>query len=224
MRQPRNIGAVRNWDFVACAARGKFFKWASANDRCHPTMLMRYVDVLRREDAAVLCYGRTCLIDGHGQETGLYDIDLAFQDVRASDRFIAVRSKMGLNNAQSGLIRLKTLRQTRRERLYPGGDMILMAELALHGTFVLLPEVLFYRRMAEGAASRFLSNRELRAFLDPDSVSKGFTTWRRDWDCCWSVLRTPIGWAEKLRALGFVARCVSWDRRELWRELFKGAS
>lgn len=223
VRQPRNIGAVRNWDFVAYAASGKFFKWASANDRCHPTMLTKCVDALRREDAAVLCYGRTCLIDGRGQETGLYDSDLSFQDVRASDRFIAVRSKMGLNNAQSGLIRLETLKQARRGRLYPGGDMILMAELVLRGTFVLLPEVLFYRRMAEGAASRFLSDWELQSFLDPDSVSMGFTTWRRNWDCCWSVLRAPIGWDEKLRALDFVARCIYWDRHGLWRELFKRA-
>lgn len=223
IRQPRNIGAVRNWDFVACAARGSFFKWASANDRCHPTMLTKCVDVLRREDDVVLCYGRTCIIDARGQETGIYESDLAFEESRASDRFIAIRSKMRLNNAQSGLIRLSTLRQTRRGRLYPGGDLTLMAELSLRGAFRLLPDVLFYRRVAEGAISRLLPAQELRAFLDPDSAIKGFTSWRRNWDCCWSVLRAPISWDEKLRALDFVVRCFYWERRDLWRELFKRA-
>jgi len=221
VRQPRNIGAVRNFDFVARAANGKFLKWASANDCCDRTMLAKCVDVLRREDDAVLCYGRTCLIDRRGNEIGLYENDLSVQQVRPSERFIEVRSRMTMNNAQNGLIRLQPLRQTRLGRLYPDGDLILMAELALRGTFRLLPDVLLYRRIDEGAASRFLSDRELRVFLDPDSAHKGLTTWRSHLDCCWSVLRAPIAWSEKMAALDFVARSVYWDRRKLWRDLFE---
>ncbi len=221
VRQPRNIGAARNWNFVARAANGKFLKWASANDRPDRTMLARCVDVLQREDEAVLCYGRTRFIDGSGNKLGLYEYDLSFEQRRPSERFISVRNRMNLNNAQQGLIRLHPLRQTRLERLYPGGDLILMAELALHGTFRLLPDVLLYRRMEKGAASRFLSDRELRVFLDPDSAHKGFTAWRRHWDCCWSVLRAPIAWREKASALDYVVRSVYWDRRELWRDLVK---
>jgi len=223
MRQPRNIGAARNFDFVARAANGKFLKWTTANDRSDRTMLAKCVDVLQREDDAVLCYGRTCLIDGSGNELGLYEYDLSFQQSRPSERFISVRNRMNMNNAQQGLIRLQALRQTRLERSYPDGDMVMMAELALYGTFRLLPDVLLYRRMEKGAASRFLSDPELRAFLDPDFARKGFTAWRRHWDCCWSVLRAPIAWKEKTAALDFVARSAYWDRRELWRDLFKWA-
>jgi glycosyltransferase involved in cell wall biosynthesis len=221
IRQPRNIGAVHNFDFVARAAKGKFLKWAAANDRCDRTMLAKCVDVLRREDDAVLCYGRTCLIDGRGNELGLYEYDLSVQHARPSERFMCVRNRMNLNNAQHGLIRLPPLRQTRLGRLYPDGDLILMAELALYGTFRRLPDVLFHRRMDEGAASRFLSDRELRVFLDPDSAHKGFTSWRRHWDCCWSVLRAPIAWSEKMATLNFVARSAYWDRRALWSDLRK---
>jgi len=223
MRQPRNIGAARNFDFVARAANGKFLKWTTANDRSDRTMLAKCVDVLQREDDAVLCYGRTCLIDGSGNELGLYEYDLSFQQSRPSERFISVRKRMNMNNAQQGLIRLQALRQTRLERSYPDGDMVMMAELALYGTFRLLPDVLLYRRMEKGAASRFLSDPELRAFLDPDFARKGFTAWRRHWDCCWSVLRAPIAWTEKAAALDFVTRSAHWDRRELWRDLFKRA-
>jgi len=220
-RQPANIGAIRNWDFVACAARGTFFKWASANDRCDRTMLAKCVDVLRREHDVALCYGRTRLIDGRGNELSLYGNDLSLQQARPSERFIELRNRMTMNNAQQGLIRLQSLKQTRLTRRYPDGDLILMAELALHGTFRLLPDVLLYRRMAEGAASRFLSERELRVFLDPDSAHKQFTSWRRHLDCCWSVLRAPIAWKEKMAALDYVARSVYWDRSVLWRDLFK---
>src|SRR5688572_28337892 len=34
VRQQTNIGAIRNWNFVARQARGQYFKWASANDFC----------------------------------------------------------------------------------------------------------------------------------------------------------------------------------------------
>jgi glycosyltransferase involved in cell wall biosynthesis len=220
IRQPRNIGAARNFDFVARAAQGTFLKWAAANDRCDRTMLAKYLDVMRHEDDVVLCYGRTCLIDGQSNELGLYEYDLSVEQTRPSERFMCVRSRMNLNNAMHGLIRLQRLRQTRiYSRLYPSGDLILMAELALYGTFRRLPDVLFYRRMDEGAASGFLSDRELRVFLAPDSAHKGFTTWRRHWDCCWSVLRAPIAWEEKMAALNYAVRSAYWDRQQLWSEL-----
>src|SRR5437899_677493 len=192
VRQPRNIGAARTFDFVARAANGKLLKWTTANDPSDRTMLAKCVDVLRREGDAVLCYGRTCFIDGGGNELGLYEHDLSFDQWRPSERFIGLRNRMTVNNAQQGRIRLQARRQTGLERSYPDGDMVMMAELALYGTFRLLPDVLLYRRMEKGAASRFLSDQELRVFLDPNFARKGFTAWRRHWDCCWSVLRAAI--------------------------------
>ena len=224
VRQPGNIGAVRNFDFVARAANGRFLKWSSANDRCDPAMLAKCVAVLEREEDIVLCYGRTCLIDGHDREMGLYEYDLAVEQERPSARFLEVRNRMNLNNAQNGLIRLDALRKTRLGRVYPDGDRILMAELALYGKFRLLPDVLFYRRMDAGAASHFLSERELRVFLDPESAHRGLTAYRLHSDCFWSVLRAPISASEKLASLDFVVRSAYWDRRELWRDLTKWVS
>jgi len=100
--------------------------------------------------------------------------------------------------------------------------MILMAELALYGTFRRHPDTLLYRRMDPGSASRFLSARELREFLDPISRQSGYTAWRRHLDCAWSVVRSPVSWREKGAALDFTLRCVYWDRQELWRELRYG--
>jgi glycosyltransferase involved in cell wall biosynthesis len=220
VRQPRNVGAIRNWDFVALAANGTFFKWASANDRCDSTMLAKCVDALRREGDAVLCFGRTRLIDGKGSDVGLYEFDFPVEQDRPSERFICVRNRKYLNNAMSGLIRLENLKKTRLGRLYPHGDLVMMAELALSGKFRLLPDVLLYRRMDKGAASRYLSDKELRVFLDPEAGDKGLTVWRSHFDCGWSVLRAPVGWKEKMAAFDFVARSAYWDRSELWRELF----
>ncbi len=222
IRQPHNIGAIRNYGFVARAGRAPFFKWSSANDRCDPMLLEKCVDVLRRDSAAVLCYGRTCIIDGDDNEIGLYEHDLGFEQLQPSERFIAVRTRMNLNNASSGVIRREVLDRARVARRYPDGDMILMAELALYGAFRRLPDVLLYRRMDPAAASRFLPERELREFLDPASPRKGFISWRRHVDCAWTVLRSPIGWREKTAALEFVLRCAYWDRGKLWQEVRMG--
>jgi glycosyltransferase involved in cell wall biosynthesis len=222
IRQPQNIGAIRNYGFVARAARAPFFKWSSANDLCHPTLLEKCVDVLRRDSAAVLCYGGTCIIDGDDKEIALYEHDLAFEQMRPSERFIAVRSRMNLNNASSGVIRREVLDRAQVARRYPDGDMILMAELALYGAFRRLPDVLLYRRMDPAAASRFLPERELREFLDPAAPRKGFISWRRHFDCAWTVLRSPIAWREKAAALDFVLRSAYWDRGRLWQEVRMG--
>jgi glycosyltransferase involved in cell wall biosynthesis len=219
IRQCRNMGAVPNWDFVARSAKGMYFKWASANDYCDPTMLERCLNILKSSPDIALCYGRTCLVDNRGNSLGVYPYDLSAEQERASARFISVRNRLNLNNAQCGVMRLDKLRQTRLGRSYPGGDSILTAELALYGKFRLLEDVLLFRRMDEGSASRYLSEEQLRVFLDPGSAHKGHTAWRRHWDCCWSVLRARINWREKHAALDFVLRSAYWDRKELWREL-----
>lgn len=221
IRQSRNIGAVRNFDYVAAVAKGRYLKWAAANDVCHPSLLESCIDVLRREQDVALCYGRTCLIDGLGKEIEQYPYDLALDQVRPSERFIELRSRMNLNNAQHGVIRMDALRQTRQQRLYRDGDLIFMAELSLYGKFRRLPQVLFYRRMDEGAASRFLSEKELQFFLNPSAKRSRFNAWRRNLDCAWSVMRSPIPIGEKKAAMAFVARSAFWDRKDLWNDLFR---
>ena len=63
IRQSENIGLPRNWNAVVHAASGEFFKWASASDCCAPTMVERCVAALRADDSAVLCYGKTQMMD-----------------------------------------------------------------------------------------------------------------------------------------------------------------
>lgn len=219
IRQPRNRGAIWNWNFVVRAARGRFFKWASANDRCAPVMLEQCVDVLRRHENVVLCYGRTWFIDDDGSSLGEYTTDPEILEERPSRRLIRLRNELFMNNAQSGLIRLDRLLQTRLDRPYPAGDMVLMSELVLRGGYRLLPEILFYRRVGKESASRFLSKDALAQFLDPSSRGYGMASWRRHGDYVWSVLRAPVAWREKLISLRHTIRCAIWDRDALWREL-----
>jgi len=220
VRQAVNIGAPRNWNFVAEQARGKYLKWSSANDLCDKTMLERCVAVMAADPGVVLCHGRTCLVDEETNAHKAYEHDISATEGRPSDRFKTIFRTIELNNAQSGLIRLDALRSTSLDRPYPHGDLVLMAELALRGRFVLLPEVLLYRRVGRETSSMRLTSAALQAFFDPmDGKRPGFNLLRRHLDYFLTVACAPIDLTEKLRTLLLVARHANWDRRLLWAEL-----
>lgn len=218
VRHSRNLGATFNWNFVAVENRSPFFKWASANDVTPPVMLERSLEALRQHSDIILCYGRTILIDERDSVIGTKDDDPEILDSQPSVRFRRVLDELVANNAQSGLIRTSALRRTRMERDYVDGDMVLMAELALLGGFRKLDDVLLYRRMSLGSATRFLSDVERQDFLTPNAVRRA-PVMRRHIDRLISVCRSPIDWREKRRTLDFVLRSIYWDRRNIARDL-----
>jgi glycosyltransferase involved in cell wall biosynthesis len=207
IRQASNIGAPRNWNVVALEARGRYFKWAAANDFCDPRMLEKCVAVLSADPSAVLCYGRTCIVD---EETGKHTPfahDYSALDPRPSERFKTVLRSLVLNNAESGIIRLDALRHTALGRTYPHGDLVLMAELALHGRFVLLPDILFYRRMGPRTWSMQLRPAELQTLFYPGLAAPlRLDRLRFHLDYCRTVLRAPVTASEKLRTFPILAR------------------
>ena len=133
-------------------------------------------------------------------------------DARPSERFKTVRHCLVLNNAVIGVIRLDVLRRTGGDRLYPHGDLVLMAELALYGRFLLLPDVLLYRRFGASTSSIRLARAELQALYYGDArgghwLDRG----RRHLDYVDIVLRAPIPAIEKLRLLPLIARHAGGD-------------
>lgn len=211
-RQPHNIGAPRNWNFVVAQARGKYMKWNSANDYCDAAMLAACLDVLESDPRVVLCCGTTRLVDEVTGAVRPYDGDFAITEERPSDRLARVLSDMRLNNAVSGLIRMEALRNTGLNRFYIGGDLVMMAELAMAGRFVLLQRPLLYRRIGASTLSSQLTDRELRDFLDPQAKGgAGQGTLRMNIDYFASVLRASMSLGEKRRALALLARRAYWD-------------
>lgn len=227
IRHPVNIGAPRNWNSLVHAARGRYFKWASVNDSCAPTLLERCIAALEADPGAVLSYGRTQLTDGDGRPTEIYAGDIDVRMCSPSQRFETVCLHMTLNNAMCGVIRTEVLRRTGLDRLYPSGDMALMSELALHGRLLLLPEVLLFRCQAPGSFTSMLDPLQIQRMYDPAAQRPmKLIRGRRHLDNFACITRAPIGWLEKLRAAGTALRLVAWDRQRLWGELrsLSGAS
>ncbi len=214
IRQEVNVGPRRNWNFVVAQARGRYFKWATANDFCDRQMLEKCTAAMSADASVVLCHGRTCMVDEQTGEHKAYQRDISATHPQPSERFKSVVRARALNNALNGVVRLDVLRRTPLIRAYLGGDVVLTAELALHGRIVLLPEILLFRRVGPQTSSMLLKPRELQKFYYPPAsgAKPGREQWRRHVDYLQTILRTPIDSAEKLRAVLAAARNAACDR------------
>lgn len=219
-RQPRNIGAPRNWNDLVHQARGRYFKWASANDRCAPTLLERCVATLEAEPSLVLCHGLTRLVDEDGAPQGVFRGDLSIEDPSPARRFETACLRLSLNNAMCGVIRTPVLRGTRLDRLYPAGDMVLMAELALRGGFRLLDEVLLDRCQGPSTFTALRTPLQIQQLHDPQATRALVCLhWRRHVDRLRCIAEAPLPWSERMRAAGLALRMILWDRQHLGGEL-----
>jgi|ERR1700733_5701772 glycosyltransferase involved in cell wall biosynthesis len=219
-RQPTNVGAPRNFNFVFEQARGQYFKWAADNDVCDRNLLKVCKKVLDERPEVVLCFGKTLAIDQDGRILSAFEENLVIDDSRPSRRFRHVVDHSYYNNVHAGLFRSESLRQTMLEQPYPAADMVMIAELALYGQFCEVPQVLFYRREAPGTATKLRSNRENLKLCSPNSTSRWYwPTWRSFFGYFQAVLRSPIGIPEKVRICRYLLRRSVSYRRMLWNEL-----
>jgi glycosyltransferase involved in cell wall biosynthesis len=163
VRNPKNLGAIPNYNLVFERARGRYFKWAAHDDFCAPTFLERCVEVLDAEPSVVLCSGQTqlinddgspvsldrargCYVTRHGAPVGIIDPEHRAEASVPAKRFWDILVRTMRTFEIFGLIRSDVLRRTGLHGNYYGSDKVLLAELSLHGPFRLLPDVLLYRR------------------------------------------------------------------------------
>ena len=66
IRDDVNRGAAHNFTRVFQLSRGEYFKWAAADDLCHPDFLQRCVELLDAKPEVVCCHSHTTKIDAQG--------------------------------------------------------------------------------------------------------------------------------------------------------------
>lgn len=223
VRNERNIGSTRNFNQTVQLASAPYFKLANADDLCEPELVERCVEVLDRRPEVALCYGRTALIDEDGQYLGPFEDGLDLRAMRARERFWMALERTRLVNVIQGVMRTDVVRRTARLGPYIGSDVVLVAELVLHGQFYELPDVLFYRRIHRGAYST-LTLADRQGFVDPAKRGKRFFyLWRHHLEYHRAVLRAPLSPGEKARlTLGLLRLAVTnrWDLLgELWAQV-----
>ena len=220
-RHNSNIGVFRNYDYVFQLSTTPYFKWASCNDICLDGFLEKCLAVLRDRPDVVLAYPKAILIfapsgeEPYGQE---YDDNLNLEQERPSDRFRDYLNREKINNVMNGVIRASALRETALNRLLPGSDISMIAELALRGKFVEIPDRLFVRRLTPDTTILLMESARSHGYLGrPDNIQRLKLHSYRFLD----TLRAPIPLSEKLRVWLYLLRRVAWLRHRAMRKVFK---
>lgn len=220
VRQKTNIGANFNYAFVAKQARGEYFKWASSNDWCAPTMLERCVAQLDQQPEATLAHTYTRLFSQTIDDATDYVNSLSLIEPEPSSRFVRLVQTMRLNNAMNGVMRVAALRQAGDVRPHFGGDNVFMGRLALLGKFLEVPEYLFYRQMNEATATALRSLEEFTKHHYPTrTVRELFQNWKLQAEWIRAPLEVSIPWNERRRVLAYACRMAFWSRQRLWRDI-----
>lgn len=219
-RNDQNLGASWNYGRVFELARGRYFRWAPADDAVAPESLQECVAVLDANPEVVLCYPQTILIDSSGSMIRPYADNLDLRDASAVARFQKAIERIGLVNVLYGLIRVESLSHTALLGGYPGADIVLVLELTLYGQFHEIPKPLFFRRMHEHASSSIKTLAGVQEFFNPASRGHFFVrSWTHYNRHLVSVLRAPLNLASKAQLTAFLMRRALSLRRTFLREL-----
>jgi glycosyltransferase involved in cell wall biosynthesis len=221
-RSSQDVGLANNFNGLFTRARGEYFKWAAADDVHEPDWIARCLTVLERDPSVVLVYGKTRFIDENGAP--VEDTDPGF-DLRfdaATDRLRYVISATSWVNAIFGLVRTKELAKTRLLPSYPGGDYPLLAELAVLGKFVEVPDLLFRRRLHPAASSQNAGDAAYLVRLWTAGGRRSFSAWNRIRDDFSTIQRSGLSAKEKLSLELSLLRVMARARRRLWAELRAG--
>lgn len=216
-RADRNSGAVRNHNWAAELARGEFFKWTAHDDIYAPSFLERCVAHLDDHPDVVLVFTRSQFIDERGALLDEYRHPLNLGSPDLAERFLGFVCGSHIMVEDYGLMRRAVLERTPRYGNYVWSDMTLFGELALHGPFHEVPEILFFRREHPARAMRANKDaRSLSVFNDPQgSGGSVCPTWRVLLGHMASLFRAPLSMSERMAlAVGVVKRGL-WSHRLL---------
>jgi glycosyltransferase involved in cell wall biosynthesis len=216
-RNARNAGISTNFNVFVPLARGQLFKWATSDDLLRPGFLERCVAVLEADADVVLAYAAADFVDGDGVPLDVADPGWHLVSDDVAERLRTAIGAGHFVNAALGVIRLDALRRTRLVPRYSGGDYRLMAELAVLGKFVEIPDRLYVRRIHGGSTKGNMGNTSwLRMYYAGTGRGSRAAYWRLSRDRAAIVLRSPIPIAAKVRLLGALARTMISNRVHLF--------
>jgi glycosyltransferase involved in cell wall biosynthesis len=180
IRNPRNLGAGPNFDLCFHLARGTYFQWAAHDDMFAPDYLARTVAALEANPDAVLCTVGITEIGPGGEVIRRYTTPL---ERTASpdpvERLACVIHTRHQAEDFFGLYRRAALAGTGLIGTYSGSDRVLLAEMAVRGRWLRLPDVLFLHREHPSRATRamlLVDRRKAAAWLDAGFATGKYST------------------------------------------------
>ncbi len=170
IRQPINIGAYNNFNYLLENARGDYIKWLAHDDYLEPFFLEMMVKYLDEHDDVVLCTSDVKIIDDARQVLGVKCLESIrdHKDWRVNRRkVLSFSDHMSCTTclAVYGVYRLSTMRVHDIRAIHGwrnlalGGDYRLLNQVALAGKMVALPSVqMTYRAHNESLGHTEIAN------------------------------------------------------------------
>lgn len=210
IRQPRNIGAAPNHDLLVREARGELFKWASHDDLYGRDLLARCVEALDEHPDVVLSHAHMAIVDAAGEITREYDYRLATDSPRAPQRFRSLLLTDG-GDDEYGVIRSEVLRRVSPCASYHNPGRTLVAELALHGRFHQVPELLYFRRDHPDRGDRLPTIRAVCTNLDPRRADHSTVRLLGEyvWGYVTAIRHAPLTPADRRRCYFYLLRWLA---------------
>lgn len=142
VRQPENVGAIRNFAEVLRRSSGEFFMWLADDDWLHPSYVSACAQALARDpDLALVCGRAEYWLDGRRVFDGCA---ITLLQERPVDRVVGYYRQVGENGTFYGLIRREMMDGAELGPLM-GSDWMFVAALAARGKVLTLDSVPLYR-------------------------------------------------------------------------------
>lgn len=220
VRNDENIGAAGNYNRVFELSRGRYFKWAAADDLLAPSFLAECVAALDAHPEASLAFPGTTIIDGEGRHMHRVEDELDASAEDPVERVRAIWATLRECNAVFGVMRRDVLAKTNLIGCYIAADSNLLAELAMHGPFVRVPDFLFYRREHAASSSADKSTAAQLRFYDPRLGGRFIMSgWRGFFSDLGAIRRAPLRHRQRLSLCEGVLRRMYWSKGDLAEEL-----
>jgi glycosyltransferase involved in cell wall biosynthesis len=218
-RNERNLGAAENYNLTLRVARGRYFKWSSSNDLCHPEFLRACISALESNEDAVIAYPKTRLFTDDPGVGESYPDHLGLEVDDPCVRFIRFVDGVGLNNIMNGVCRTDALRKVPPIKAYVGSDQVTIAAMTLRGKVVEISAEYFYRRMDPHSATRIAGGEAVHRHYDPSGRKRMvFQLWRLHLEYIRAAISSPLSVHRRARLAGSLLRRMIWGRNRLWRD------
>lgn len=204
LRHPTNLGAAPNYNAAYHhSAPTEYFVWVAHDDLPYPQLFEKAIHVLDGQPDASGAFARTQLIDKSGDVIGERDARPNLAAPQPHVRYADVIEQSNQMHPVFGVMRRSALERTGLHRSYTGSDRTLVAELAMLGPLIEIPEYLFAVREHRDRSVRSLASKEPNrdAWFDTAKAGKiGFPRWRRTWHFWRATALADEGFTAKLRA------------------------
>ena len=202
LRTESNIGESANFQLVLAHAEGDYFMWAAGHDVWSPDLVSESVAILESNSSATIAFSSSYWINERGERD---DRDTDYPDTRGKSvfsRFFTVF--WGNMHPVLGLMRLRSLKQTKGPQSFAGGDLVLLSEMILMGDFVHAPNAWWNRR---DVRKKETHAERMKRYTDPEygqantELDRRFPLLRLPFALITTVWNARISWVQRLLIL-----------------------